>query len=390
MNRRLLATLAAALLVPSLAACDAETAIPSPNFVPCTVSHDQPMAFVVGARANVPKPEVPEAVNNLMTGVARAHQPITLVRLDGKPEYVFTENPPAAAENPDTDAAEVQQYLNRMTVAFRDKIRAQAPEANVLRALTIASQKVGPGGTIVLMDSGLQTVAPLRFGEDDVLTADPAEVATFLSKEKQLPDLSGRSVVLVGLGLTAAPQPELDPRWQNNVFDVWKSVVEASGGCAAKVLHGSTAAAAVESPAVSVVQPPKPVEPKTCGTVELGEADNISFKPDSAEFRDPAGARTTLQRLADTMRAKKQKADLMGTTASVGPPAGRVELSGQRAAAVKSVLVELGIPADTITTRGVGTNWPGHVTDLGPGDVLLPGPAAQNRKVVATLTCLEQ
>jgi OmpA-OmpF porin, OOP family len=156
------------------------------------------------------------------------------------------------------------------------------------------------------------------------------------------------------------------------------------------VLHGSTAAAAVESPAVSVVQPPKPVEPKTCGTVELGEADNISFKPDSADFRDPAGARTTLQRLADTMRAKKQKADLMGTTASVGPPAGRVELSAQRAAAVKSVLVDLGIAADTITTRGVGTNWPGHVTDLGPGDVLLPGPAAQNRKVVATLTCLEQ
>jgi hypothetical protein len=30
------------------------------------------------------------------------------------------------------------------------------------------------------------------------------------------------------------------------------------------------------------------------------------------------------------------------------------------------------------------------VNDLGPGGVLLPGPAAQNRKVVVTLTCLEQ
>ncbi|ANZ38297.1 hypothetical protein BBK82_21745 [Lentzea guizhouensis] len=386
---RLLAALAVAVLVP-ITACESETPIAAPNFTPCTVSHDQPLAIAVGARANVPNPEPPEAVNDLMTGVARAHQPITLVRVDGKPEYVFTEPAPPRGDNPQTEAEAVQGYLDQVTAAFGEKIRAQVAEVNVLRALTISAQKVGPGGTIVLMDSGLQTTAPLRFGADEVLTADPAEVARFLAEEKQLPDLLGRSVVLVGLGLTADPQPQLDPRWENNVFDIWKAVVEAAGGCAAKVLHGSTSAAAVDSPTVAVVQPPKPKEPKTCGTVELGEADNISFKPDSAEFRDPAAARETLQRLADTMRAKKQKADLMGTTASVGPPAGRVELSARRADAVKSVLVDLGIPGDTITTRGVGTNWPGHVTDTGPGGALLPGPAARNRKVVATLTCLEQ
>jgi outer membrane protein OmpA-like peptidoglycan-associated protein len=57
-----------------------------------------------------------------------------------------------------------------------------------------------------------------------------------------------------------------------------------------------------------------------------------------------------------------------------------------RADAVKALLVDMGVPAERIDTRGVGTNHPDHVPDLTEDGVLLPGPAAQNRAVFVTAT----
>ena len=76
---------------------------------------------------------------------------------------------------------------------------------------------------------------------------------------------------------------------------------------------------------------------------------------------------------------------MIGTTSSAGAREGRLQLSLQRAEAVKASLVELGAPAELLETVGVGDEWPGYVVDRDTSDRLLPGPAARNRSVIVEL-----
>jgi OOP family OmpA-OmpF porin len=126
---------------------------------------------------------------------------------------------------------------------------------------------------------------------------------------------------------------------------------------------------------------------QACGETVLHE-DTVGFLPDQAVFRDPATARRTIQDLATVVMNGRQAITLIGTTATAGTSeASRKQLAQRRAEAVKSVLVELGIAPDRITTIGAGTEWPGRVNDIAPDGSLIPTAAAQNRAVVVQLTC---
>lgn len=357
----------------------------------CPTPANAPLALAVGARANVPAPDLPQSVSDLMNSVAKAHQAVTFIRLDGSPSIVFGDPHPSVAGNPVADQQAVNNYLNAAAHAYTTKIRAQAPQADVLGALSLAARATGPSSTIVLVDSGLQTTAPLDFAADSLLLATPEDVVKFLQNQpngSDLPNLTGRTVLLVGFGNTAPPQPELATNLRNRVVAIWSAIAKASGACVSVLDQATTAKSIVDSPTVDVVPIPAPTQMQSCGQIQLGENDDISFLPDTATFRDPDGARQTLTQLANLLRGNpSERAQLTGTTADQGDMAGQVALSRQRADAVKSMLVGLGIGADRITTTGVGSNWPGHVPDIGPGGALLPGPAAANRKVVVQLTC---
>jgi outer membrane protein OmpA-like peptidoglycan-associated protein len=357
----------------------------------CPTPANAPLALAVGARANVPAPNLPQSVSDLMDNVAMAHQALTVIRLDGSPAVVFGDPPPSVLGNPVADQQAVKNYLNSAANAYTTMIRAKVPQADVLDALSLAARATGRSGTIVLIDSGLQTTAPLDFATDGLLIATPEDVVKFLQNQpngSDLPDLTGRTVLLIGFGNTAPPQPELATNLRNRVTAIWSAIAKASGACVSVLDQATTAQSAVDSPAVDVVPIPTPTHMQSCGQIQLGENDDISFLPDTATFRDPVGARQTVAQLANLLRGNtSERAQLTGTTADQGDMAGQVALSRQRADTVKSVLVSLGVTADRITTTGVGSNWPGHVPDLGPGGVLLPGPAAANRKVVVQLTC---
>ncbi len=99
-------------------------------------------------------------------------------------------------------------------------------------------------------------------------------------------------------------------------------------------------------------------------------------------FRDPDQTRAVL---ADYARAIKngKRALLTGTTASAGTPEYRLQLSQKRANAVRDLLVSLGAPADRISTRGWGSDFPGYVPDHDQQGNLDPIPAAHVRQAVA-------
>ncbi len=263
------------------------------------------------------------------------------------------------------------------------------PEADVLGALTAAAHATPDGGTIVLLDSGLATKGQLSFLDGDMFGVNPDEAAKYLQDKHLMPDLTGRSVVLVGLGTTADPQPGLDEDLHQRVVALWHTVAAKAGAsCVQDLENGAVGQSSVKTDkAVSVVPLPPPPVFHPCGTTILADSDTVGFVPNQAVFRDQNAARGTLQGLADQLVHGKQTIRLTGTTATWGSVASRVDLSQRRANAVRDVLTSLGVDGGRITTVGAGSDGPNHVNDLGPGGTLLPGPAAHNRSVVVDLTC---
>jgi outer membrane protein OmpA-like peptidoglycan-associated protein len=204
-----------------------------------------------------------------------------------------------------------------------------------------------------------------------------------------MPALTGRAVVLVGLGNTAEPQQQLDASLRARVSNLWQAVASAAGASCVQVLDTAAGRTSVNTdvPVTAVALPT--VEPfQPCGETVLRDGDTVGFIGDQAVFRDPAAARATLQKLADLLIGGRQLVTLIGTTAKAGNNEdSRVRLSERRAEAVKQVLVELGVEAERITTKGVGTQWPDRVNDIAPDGSLIPWAAALNRSVIVQLTC---
>jgi len=351
-----------------------------------------PFALAIGGRANSPALKLPPEVSALMTESARARHRVVLVRVDGEPAVVHDEPFRTTAGNPQKERVDFDEYLGRLKAAMREKTRAAKGEADPFGALTIAARATEPGDTVVLADSGLQTVAPLRFQDDGgiLLESEPAELVAYLTDELEvLPDLSGRALLFVGLGNTAPPQPQINTRQRRNLIAIWTAIAEAAGAACVRVFDDAgTAEVVPDVPAVTVVPVATgPPPPPPCGETVLADNNGVGFVADQATFKDPAAADRTITAIADAMRRGRQHAELVGTTANVGPYPGQVDLSLKRAEAVKRVLVGAGIAESRITTRGVGSRWPGYVPDRGPNSTLLPGPAAANRKVIVHLSC---
>ena len=184
------------------------------------------LAVAVGGRANTPAPVVPDRVGTLIDKAVTDGTGIDIIRVDGQPSIACAMSFKSDAANPVARADDLNRFKRQARGAV-SATRAKEPEANPLQALTLAAASAGPGGTVVLLDSGVQTVAPLDFRVQGLLDADPDAVVKALSNSGYLPDLKGRTVVLAGIGYTAAPQPPLDDRRRANLVHIWEKIVTA-------------------------------------------------------------------------------------------------------------------------------------------------------------------
>jgi OmpA-OmpF porin, OOP family len=382
---------AAALLGLLLGACSTgpgtvSAALPSAP-LGCGITGGGPLALAVGARANAPAPAVGPAMVALLRQNAGAGHPVTLIRVDGAPVVVFNTPFSSDAGNDVAREDDVNTYLTAIEQKIDGDVRAKEAEVDVLSALTLAARSTDPGGTVVLIDSGLQTMAPLDFRQ--MIDAEPAQVVAYLREQNLLPDLTGRKVLLAGLGNVAAPQSEPNLRLRRNIAGIWQKIAEAGGAACVAVEDDPNPRTPPRGvPPVSVV--PLPSVPDTfsaCGEADLSDGNDVGFVQGTSEFRDLGAARRTLGNLAATIREGDLRIKLIGSTSSEGARQDNLRLSRQRAEAVQRQLVELGVPAASISTEGRGENLKGRVDDVAPGGTLLPGPAARNRKVVAHLAC---
>ncbi|MDD7940830.1 OmpA family protein [Actinomycetospora lutea] len=358
-----------------------------------------PMAFAVSGRANSPEPGLPQAVQDatvsvLTRAVDQDVRPrITLINLDGRPTSAGSDTYSSDAGNGIAAEDDRNQFLSGFGEALTG-VRAQAPEADVLSALDLAGRSAGTGGqgnrpgTVVLVDSGLSTVAPVDFRQRGLLDAPPAETVEALRANNALPGLQGVTVVLAGLGDVAEPQAALSPAQRSSLVGLWTAIAEAGGAsCIAVVDEPRGGDAPSDVPSVSLVDVPPPPTITPGRTTALPDDNSVGFRPDTAEFRDRNAARGVLLPFAQFLQeSPTRRLALTGTSARAGTPQGQVDLSTRRADAVKALLVELGAPADRISTRGVGSQFPGYVDDVGPDGRQLPGPASANRTVIVEPT----
>lgn len=391
-RRRLLraaAGLVAAVVVAGTVACGGSDAATAPAKLPigCPTDAMRPLTLVVGARMGSPRPELPDEVLGLLGVASERGQKVQVIRLDGQPSVALTAVADVEAKNDAVREKRIAAAVKRVTSAI-GSLKPKAPEADVLGALAEAARVTPAGGTVAVVDSGIATTGAVSFRDEGMFGAEPAEVANFLATQQLLPQLSGKAVLLVGFGGAAAPQTVLDDNLRGRVNTLWRTLAEKSGAaCVGELSVPSRRDAVSTKVPVTPVALPAPPKFESCGTTVLPDSDSVGFVPNTAELRDPAAAGRTLQQLAGQLVGHTQRVTLIGNTASVGPPAGNVALSQQRAEAVKQVLARLGVQANRITTRGDGNTGKYHENDLGPGGVLIPAAAARNRSVVVEVSC---
>ncbi len=386
--RPFLAALTCGSLV--LAACGHSSEAAAPSALGCQLPNG-PVAFAVGGRANTPAVSGTPVLSAVAQAASANEARVTLLDTGGHPAALGTFDLELVGKNRPARKKEVKRNAS-MLAASLGQVAATSPEANPLEALNRAADSVRSalgdtqGGAIVLVDSGLQTTGALDYTQEGMLAADPQDIAKVLSGGGQLPDLSGMTVYLVGIGQTVAPQESLDAGARRNVQAQWRAIVEGAGAtCVDFDNTPRSAAQAAGLPAVTAIPLPKLTTRIPTPEKPVFLRDEVRFKSNSAEYDDPQRAAEALTPIADWMKQSGSSVTLTGTTATDGTKEGRKRLSIERAEAVKASLVSLGAEASRITTKGVGTNHPSHVDDLGPNGKLDPGRAAQNRLVVVSV-----
>jgi outer membrane protein OmpA-like peptidoglycan-associated protein len=394
---QLTATAAMAVLLGALAAgcggSSTTTSSQDSNAPPACLVPQRPVALAIGVRSNSPMPYLTPGIANIVNTAISAHETVAMVRLDGSPKVIFNQAFTPTGSNTQQRNIEYNTYINTLNGILQGSsqpttdIQAQVGQADDLGGLDVAASEVPAGGDVVMIDSGVQTKEPLNFATG-LLSDDPQTIVEYLKRAHELPDLAGKQVYFFGLGWTASPQPSLGISYRSKVVQIWQAIAHAAGAkCVGVDQNANTKAAVPNLPAVSLVHPPKPLAPPVaCSTTDLNDANHVGFVFDSTTFRDPAGARVTLRKLANVILNNDDSIKLTGSTSSEGSDAYNQVLSLHRAQAVRAELEQFGVPGSRITAFGDGSHLPGRVNDRGPNGQLLIGPAIQNRKVVAKLT----
>jgi OOP family OmpA-OmpF porin len=353
------------------------------------------LAIAVGDRAGSPRPSWPAQLDTQLTRIikltsqqAAQHQTptagATFVRVDGRPSvgcvmsYDYTAgNVTAQNANRQAFIGAVHQEVSRLT--------AVAPQADPLTALSQAAAAAGAGGTVVLIDSGLQTVAPLDFTREDLLDTDPGQVISQLKAAGELPGLGGRKVIMAGIGYTAPPQAPLDQDQRDHLAELWQQIAWAGGAAQVQTITTpDTEPSGARLPLVSTVKVAGPNDVSLgCDQQSVLPDDGaVGFQPDKTTFRDDSAAQAVLTRMASWLHAHPEAdAHLTGSIAHYGTddPDG---LSLARAQRIQSVLVQLGAAPGQVTAAGAG--WGPF-----PARTAAPDPVSDplNRRVVVQITC---
>ncbi|MFJ1768431.1 OmpA family protein [Amycolatopsis sp. NPDC088138] len=304
----------------------------------------------------------------------------------------------------DVDTKELDKDPGRLQQGFDDNLKpvtaklrtAAGNQSNLdlLGLLGVLAHTPSPA-TLFVHSSGLQTASllDLRGPGSDL---DVAATVAALPQD-QLPDLTGKRVVFVGLGQVAGPQQRLTELMRADVRDLWLSVCrKAHGTCDPTVLptDGGAPGSKVVVPTIPVpalVPVTKSGDLKTGQVTTIALPNGVLFRRESADFLPDAERqlRAMVGYFQPDATTVPIAATAIGHTAHYGKAPGARTLSKQRARRVVDVLVAAGVRGSLFDgadrVDGVGFDRP-VVPDLDAAGHLIAEAAEQNRTVILTVT----
>lgn len=324
---------------------------------------------------------------------------ICVVNADGEPSVVANQD--FDIDEMRKNAAEIRLKMDARSrttgfLAGMREVIADDEEVDYLKSIQLCARSLSSldgydSKVMIVVGTGLSTAGVLDF-RNNLLMADPDAVANALEEQGEIPSLEGIRVYWQQLGDTAAPQPELNGRQKQTLEDIWRAVIRRGGGevefdeMIYKPVAGDIAfpqVSVVDIPSAPVIgfdasqmetESPSPFQEP----VSLSE-EQICFVGDSARYVDPAEAREVLSPIAEILISNPDVCLLLcGCIAGDGTTQYGMDLSLQRAEAVRETLMELSVPGKQLMVIGLGTNNPWHIKNAGYSGEL----AAQNRRVV--------
>ncbi|MFI3212754.1 MAG: OmpA family protein [Eubacteriales bacterium] len=361
------------------------------------------VAYVIGHTANAKWIDSTAPIlQNTMIDCAENYGYASIIRVDGEPEIVVIEDLDIDEQykNAAQERLKIDAY-NKATnlLGIMDEIFAIYPEVDYLEGLRCAAASLQSidesytSRTIICCGSGLSTSGYMNFNSG-LLNADPVVLVEMLKEREALPNLNGITVYWLGIGQTIEPQEKLTQKQIIQLESIWQTVIEASGG---EFIPNDyiTVESEIEQcdklPTVSIVDIPseQPIvfEPEILeGSIStvfeepmiLGESQ-IEFVGDEASYLYPEVALDTIRPIAECLIADESiKLLLIGSTAGDVTNEATIQLSQDRADAVKNSLVNLGVSEGRIISVGMACEDPWHIKNVGYEGTM----ASSNRKVV--------
>lgn len=347
-----------------------------------------------GKRPNIASAPIREAVSKAVSSYGY----ISVICVDGEPNIVLEGSCDIDDRYKGADPQKLAQDSANRALSLLNglqSVMADSPEVDTLEAIRLAARSYasapeGAEKVIVIADTGLSTTGSCDF-RNNLLSGDPEAVAEALEEREAIPDLTGIHVIWQHLGDVDLPQESLTPRQLNRLKSIWAAIIERGGGtltiCDVPPLSTNRGAEMPEVSTVSlsaelpVVFRPEIIQEDTFAFDEpvfLSEGQ-VRFKADSDVFADTEKAVEVIRPIAELMkRSAGLRLLLVGTTAGDSTGAYSLALSENRAGAVKKALVSLGVEEGRVITKGLGSEDPWHISNVGTQGTL----AAQNRKVV--------
>ena len=358
------------------------------------------IAIIIGNHANSQQLNLNSTtVTRLIGQAAGSYGSAAVIVADGQPDLRCLQTFDIPDQYKQADEIKLRSDAGNRAAAMIASIqnfRAEDPEVDVLESLwqAVRSLSSAPDGServICVLDTGLSTAGLLDF-RNNLLNADPDEIAALLDQKQAIPDFSGITVIWQHLGDVSSPQNRLAHAQVEQLKTIWTAILEKTGAAVefSNDVPVSSALSNDKYPAVSVVDLPGEVSLAFDPDDDMDFAEplfidekQIKFIGDTADFLDSDAASAVISPVASYMKSHPDfKLLLIGTTAGDANNEFCLNLSESRALAVENLLVSLGVLQENISAIGLGNSDPWHIKDIDPGGSWIDAYAARNRKVV--------
>ncbi|MFF0527796.1 OmpA family protein [Nocardia amikacinitolerans] len=384
LHRRITGLIAIAAALPAtlgLTACGSTESLPTPIVIVAPSTSAEPLP-------TIPKPLEAELVSYAEQAKKPGDAIVHIVSSVGSPP-VTRDLTPLRGKDVEHGNARERKIRENIAALKQDlaNVQATAPGLDVAEPLDAASQY--SGSRIVVLSSGLSTVAPVDLV---ALTAngwafDPAQVADSVQRQGRL-HLTGHHVIFAGLGVVSgSTQPRLPAFARKQLEALWLQICEKAGANRCDIAESEPVAAPPRATLPVPIVPVPAAYTDADGCTRYAQLDDqtLHFAADSAVL--PTSADEVLNPLVESARrCQVRQVDITGHIARTALDGlDSSNLSGQRAQAVASRLVALGLSDSVLgTVVGCGADEP-VIPNLTSDGQFIESAAVLNRRVEVTL-----